>query len=1026
MAATEQEHAEILAQVNRELQEFGQIMPGTRASMDALSVGGKAATAAFDGVGKAAGSVAKAYYDAAAAMYNGEKGMKAYNKSIDSGADAIVALTASASAAAVAVGLVTAGVGLLVAGVAVAAKAVADYAKAANEQSDALFDSYQKLSRVGAAGADSLQGIYNDMQKLGLGVKDLDKFVALVAGSSKELAMMSGSVSKGRKEYADITKGMDKFKMSLLNSGMTQDEINEGTIDYIRLQSRYGLTQKKSVDELAISTAAYLKEQDALTQLTGLTRKEQSDERERLRNDQAFGAKIAFMKMSGDKKQVDAAKEMEDIIILMSASSQQAADGLRDIASGNLTTDASRKIMRESGGEAQRVMQDLAVGLGNAKEGIDRVAKPMIATAMREGKVLSQFRVYDDVYTSITGTLRLKANLESGDMAKRAKKIEEDRKKMGAEDGKALSAEQQRQAELAQIQQDSMHNMQDFVRYGVTPATEATAWFAKTVENVTSLLPGAGKAREEAKLDQSRRAIEEQNAKIAAAMEKQKKSTNAAELETAKLAEKTAREKRELLDKERKEFLKTSEYFGEKQYPKVGPNGPIGGGGGRGGIGRAPPAATPATPATPAPATPATPAGETKKSYSPEMGSYLKKVAQVESSGKRDAQPPINKKTGGRASSAAGLFQFVDKTWLETTKAMGKNYPLSDRFDPAKAAEVAAFFSEQNKKQLVEGINPGRGKKRIEGMGPDYKPTDADAYMAHFLGAAGALKFLKAMQTTPNMPAEDAVGKSAANSNPNIFYSGFKNFTETPTDKLPKRTLAEVYGMMSKKLDRGAQEIAQGRTTEDVLQLGDGGIVAPKPGGTHAIIGEAGQSEAVIPLKGGKVPVHIDSAMSFGGHNELRGYNAGAMTTDLAMLEKVAGKLGAYDKSTQMITDPKLWKDILQSGMMINYDLGGAQAGTKDLSSRIGAETVADALAGRLKELIDTKKEDNSEAIAQTRTEFADMMKTFYEQVLTKMTADMMKESPVEAEILATLKEISRTNSDVADTSEKMLRVAQN
>jgi hypothetical protein len=439
------------------------------------------------------------------------------------------------------------------------------------------------------------------------------------------------------------------------------------------------------------------------------------------------------------------------------------------------------------------------------------------------------------------------------------------------------------------------------------------------------------------------------------------------------------------------------------------------------------------------------------------MGSYLKKVAQVESSGKRDAQPPINKKTGGRASSAAGLFQFIDETWLETTRAMGKNYPLSDRFDPAKAAEVAAFFSEQNKKQLVEGINPGKGKKRIEGMGPDYKPTEADAYMAHFLGAAGTLKFLKAMQTTPNMPAEDAVGKRAANSNPNIFYSGFKNFTETPTDKLPKRTLAEVYGMMSKKLDRGAQEIAQGRTTEDVLQLGDGGIVAPKPGGTRAIIGEAGQSEAVIPLKGGKVPVHIDNAsfqsvasrsetviplkngkvpvhidsateksLGGGGWSELLGYNMGAITTDIAMLEKVAGKLGAYDKSTQMITDPKLWKDILQSGMMINYDMGGAQVGTKDLSSRIGAETVADALAGRLKELIDTKKEDNSEAIAKTRTEFADMMGTFYEQLFTKMAADRMKESPVEAEILATLKEISRTNSDVADTSEKMLRVAQN
>mgnify|MGYP003674580497 CR=1 FL=1 len=110
---------------------------------------------------------------------------------------------------------------------------------------------------------------------------------------------------------------------------------------------------------------------------------------------------------------------------------------------------------------------------------------------------------------------------------------------------------------------------------------------------------------------------------------------------------------------------------------------------------------------------------------------------------------------------------------------------------------------------------------------------------------------------------------------------------------------------------------------------------------------------------------------------------------------------------------------------MINYDMGGAQVGTKDLSSRIGAETVADALAGRIKELIDTKK-DSSEAIAQTRTEFADMMKTFYEDFFAKMTAELQKENPIDSEMLAVLKDISKTNAAAAGSSEKMLRYSQN
>ena len=210
---------------------------------------------------------------------------------------------------------------------------------------------------------------------------------------------------------------------------------------------------------------------------------------------------------------------------------------------------------------------------------------------------------------------------------------------------------------------------------------------------------------------------------------------------------------------------------------------------------------------------------------------------------------------------------------------------------------------------------------------------------------------------------------------------------------------------------------------------GDGGIVEPKPGGTPAILGEAGQAEAVIPLKGGQVPVHINSdsmsALGGGGWSELQGYNMGAITTDIAVLQKIAGKLGAYDKSTQMITDPKLWKEILQSGMLMNYDVGAARIGTKGMSEIVGAETVADALAGRIKELIDTKK-DSGEAIAQTRTEFADMMKTFYEDFFAKMQEQMAKENPLDSEILATLKDISRTNAAAAGSSEKMLRYTQN
>src|ERR1700682_3564444 len=104
-------------------------------------------------------------------------------------------------------------------------------------------------------------------------------------------------------------------------------------------------------------------------------------------------------------------------------------------------------------------------------------------------------------------------------------------------------------------------------------------------------------------------------------------------------------------------------------------------------------------------------------------------------------------------SSATGLFQFLDQTWLATLIASGPNlgygkyadaitqdpsgrYTVSDpatrreimalRKDPSANATMAGAFSNTNTQVLTERL--GR------------KPTDGELYIAHFLGAAGAVR----------------------------------------------------------------------------------------------------------------------------------------------------------------------------------------------------------------------------------------------------------------------------------------------
>jgi hypothetical protein len=156
---------------------------------------------------------------------------------------------------------------------------------------------------------------------------------------------------------------------------------------------------------------------------------------------------------------------------------------------------------------------------------------------------------------------------------------------------------------------------------------------------------------------------------------------------------------------------------------------------------------------------------------------YLKATALIESGGKADA------KAG--TSSASGMFQFINSTWAQTVKEMGKNYTAEDRFDPAKATEVMAYFTSKQKSQLEKGT----GKEA----------SNVDLYMAHFLGAGGATKFINAMAKNPAMSAA-AMDPAAAAANKSIYF-----------DQGRERSLQEVYGLMGQKMGKAEGAVESGK-----------------------------------------------------------------------------------------------------------------------------------------------------------------------------------------------------------------------
>jgi hypothetical protein len=169
---------------------------------------------------------------------------------------------------------------------------------------------------------------------------------------------------------------------------------------------------------------------------------------------------------------------------------------------------------------------------------------------------------------------------------------------------------------------------------------------------------------------------------------------------------------------------------------------------------------------------------------------YLLATARVESN--------LNPTARAASSSASGLFQFLEQTWLATLKHAGQalgygryadaisinsagRYEVANpllrrqildlRHDPSANALMAGAFTQWNGEWLAAKL--GR------------PPSEGELYLAHFLGPAGAVKLISLAASSPQASAADAF-PSAASANRTIFY-----------DKQgAPRSVAQVYDLV--------------------------------------------------------------------------------------------------------------------------------------------------------------------------------------------------------------------------------------
>ncbi len=165
---------------------------------------------------------------------------------------------------------------------------------------------------------------------------------------------------------------------------------------------------------------------------------------------------------------------------------------------------------------------------------------------------------------------------------------------------------------------------------------------------------------------------------------------------------------------------------------------------------------------------------------------YLLQTAMRESS--------LNPQARASTSSAVGLFQFLEGTWLQVMKDQGPRLGYQAYAnqievtaggdyvvrDPAKRAEIMAMRENPTiAADLAAAFTRSNGEYLRNAFGR--MPSAGELYIAHFLGARGAEKLFQAGLSNPDQLAHHLFPRQA-DANRAIFFEGGK-----------PRTIREVY-----------------------------------------------------------------------------------------------------------------------------------------------------------------------------------------------------------------------------------------
>jgi soluble cytochrome b562 len=447
-------------------QMFEKLRNGSELSSEELtklSKNSKEASDMMKGLQKGLKSLGGHIGDLAQSMNDGRQGASIYNKQVTAAGDALADFAGMFGV-----------FGKVIGGV---IKIFTKWGTESLALSDRLFTTYQGMSKIGQSTAHGMEDLRDSVNRLGYGLEqaDLDRFAKLMAESSRELAMMSGSAADGRREFADFAGRMVKGKVGtqLMRMGFEVDDINRGIASYVKLQAQQGRVQTMTQQQLMEGSEKYLKTLDELSKLTGIQRDSIASQIQEDLREERYQAAIEARRARGEN--VD---QLQANIAVLSQLAPEMAKQVKESIGGYITTDAAMKGVQSGMGNIANVMS------GDLGYAMTEIGRQMQANRRNYADQAAQYGMASKVMGNYNEMVMLSgyANLDY------QAALEKLRKETGVQMDQTGTLVDD-QVKLRQAQMNARDSVQNLVSKGLGPLTSSAAGAAKALDKIAGV-PG--------------------------------------------------------------------------------------------------------------------------------------------------------------------------------------------------------------------------------------------------------------------------------------------------------------------------------------------------------------------------------------------------------------------------------------------------------------------------------------------------------------------------------------------------------